>query len=117
MAMTGRVAGTDYGTPTQTQVAVSGTHPLAAGLAGTVTVVTAASAFNWGKPGASAAIGARVAVGTQATSFGYEAGSPMVGYAAPSRRVGLFIGTPASTKLNANGWKLFDAAARWAAGP
>ena len=75
MAMTGKVAGTDYGTKgTQTQVAVSGTHPLAAGLAGKVTVVTAASAFNWGKPGASAAIGARVAVGTQATSFGYEAG-------------------------------------------
>jgi hypothetical protein len=48
--------------------------------------------------------------------FGYQVGSPMVGLAAPARRVGLFIDSRAATSLTADGAALYDAAVRWAAG-
>jgi hypothetical protein len=48
--------------------------------------------------------------------FGYEKGTPMVGLAAPARRVGLFLGDTNAAGLTAEGLALFDAAVRWASG-
>lgn len=120
MGMTGAVAGTDFGTQaSQTNVAITNAaHPLAGGLSGTsVQVLTAAKALTWGKPAASAAKAASV-VGNSARSvvFGYEKGAAMAGLTAPARRVGLFLDDTAAASLNANGWKLVEAAIRWAAG-
>jgi hypothetical protein len=38
----------------------------------------------------------------------------MVGKAAPARRVGWFAGQDTAAQLNERGWRLFDAAVRWA---
>jgi hypothetical protein len=48
--------------------------------------------------------------------FGYEAGAGMVGLTAPARRVGWFADRDTPEKLTADGWKLFEAAARWSTG-
>jgi RHS repeat-associated protein len=92
------------------------THPLAAGLTGTLTVVTNTSVFAWGLPNSNAV---QIAVSTSnpgdCVLFGYEKGAGMPGLAAPARRVGLFLSDSNSmTSLNTNGWALFDAAVNWA---
>ena len=57
MGLTAAGSGDQFGTTTnQTSVAIiAATHPMAANLTGTVSVVTAASSFSWGKPNANAA--------------------------------------------------------------
>jgi alpha-tubulin suppressor-like RCC1 family protein len=119
MKMTGTVSGTNFGTTTnQTQVAISTpTHPLAAGLSGTVTV-SASSTFDWGVVAATGVKAATIVSNTgRATDFGYEAGSTMVGMTAPARRVGLFLYDTTAASLTASGWALFDAAINWASAP
>ena len=119
--MTGTAAG-DFGTTTnQTQVAlVDATHALAAGLTGTVSVVTTASSFSWGKPNANAAkIAALTSDATRITIFGYETaaampGLPAPGLPAPARRVGFFLSDTNGVSLTANGVAPFDAAIKWA---
>ena len=56
MGMTGST-NKDFGTVTrQTQVQITNpAHPMAAGLSGTISVVTATSTMDWGKPNANAA--------------------------------------------------------------
>ena len=117
MGMTGLTSGTNFGsTASQTQVTITTTsHPMAAGLTGNVTVVSAASTLGWGQPNAN---GVKVATivgnSSRATIFGYNSGAVMLGLTAPARRVGLILfGTSAS--LTANGGTLFDAAVKWAA--
>ncbi|HKS37832.1 MAG TPA: Ig-like domain-containing protein, partial [Verrucomicrobiae bacterium] len=117
MKMTGLTGGTDYGTTgSQTQVAMTGTsHPLAAGLSGTVTVVSSATTFIWGRPTAnSVKIATLASDSTKVVIYGYEKGSLMNGQPAPGRRVGFFLGEDSASILNANGWALFDAAILWA---
>ena len=110
-------------TGSQTQVnVVNSSHPLAAGLSGQVTT-SAAKTYSWGVPSSSADIVARLSSdNTKSTIFAYETGRPMVAAAtgtdkagvltpAPSRRVGFFGGD----SLTTDGWKLFDAAVKWAA--
>jgi len=119
MKMTGTVSGTNFGTTTkQTQVAIATpSHPLAAGLTGTVTV-SGSSTFDWGVVAATGVKAATIVSNTgRATIFGYEAGSTMVGLAAPARRVGLFLSDTTAASLTTNGWALFDAAIIWAATP
>jgi RHS repeat-associated protein len=117
MLMTGPTLGTDYSSAAgQTQITINApTHPLAAGLTGTVSVTNSPVNFGWAKPAASAA---RVATwagdSTRFTVFGYEKGMLMNGLAAPARRVGLFPMGAAPSVLNSNGWTLFDASVRWA---
>jgi alpha-tubulin suppressor-like RCC1 family protein len=119
MKMTGTASGTDFGTTTsQTQVAIATpSHPLAAGLTGTV-AVSASSTFDWGVVAATGVKAATIVSNTsRATVFGYELGSTMVGLAAPARRVGLFLFDTTAASLTANGWSLFDAAINWATTP
>jgi lysophospholipase L1-like esterase len=115
--MTGTVSGTDFGkSGLQTQVRVSGSHPLAAGLAGVVTVENSPANLSWGAPGPAAVVAATLKgnVG-RAAVFGYEAGNLLkAGIAAPARRVGFYANIGATDAWNANGVSLFDAAVRWA---
>jgi uncharacterized repeat protein (TIGR01451 family) len=118
MGMTGST-NKDFGTKTnQTQISINGpTHPLAAGLSGTVTVTTASGTFDWGKPNANASsVGTVVGDTTKTLIFGYETGVAMPGLAAPARRVGLFMFDTTAAAFNANGTALLDAAIRWARG-
>jgi hypothetical protein len=110
-----REAGVKYG---QNWVVINKpNHPLAAGLGDTVRVVCAASAFSWGIPAASAAIIAYVpGYPDDAAIFAYEKGDMMLTKAAPERRVGFFLGENASQELESFGWRLFDAAVKWALG-
>ncbi len=115
--MTGTVSGTDFGTTTnQTQVTViDSAHQMAAGLTGTVSVVTTASSFTWGKPNTNAAkIASLTGDATRITIFGYEAGASMPGLPAPARRVSFFLTDTNGVNLTANGGSLFDAAIKWA---
>jgi Bacterial Ig domain len=100
----------------QTQVKISlSTHPLAGGLTGTQTVVTASSTFSWGKPNANAAaVATMVSDTTKIIIFGYTQGASMPGLVAPARRVGLFMSDTTAASFNTNGWTLFDAAINWA---
>jgi glucose/arabinose dehydrogenase len=117
--MTGTVSGTDFGTLTgRTQVdIVAAAHPLAAGLAGRVTVTSSAQTFSWGRPNANAALVARPAADTtRAVIFGYERGAAMPGLVAPGRRVAFFLEDGTAAALTPAGGSLFDAAVRWATG-
>lgn len=116
MMMTGPTLGTDYENAAgQTQLLITdSSHPMAAGLTGTVTVTTTAKPFAWGKPGAGAAKVAALATNTSRYAlFGYESGASMVGMNAPARRAAVFLWGDTATFLNASGWQLFDAAVYW----
>jgi len=122
MFLTGTVSGTDYGTvaaqTSLTIASISPPHPLTAGLtAGAQVVTTSAQSVSWGLPSASAVKAASV-VGssTQWPIFGYELGASMVGGTAADRRVGFFPAGTSISSFNSTGWKLFDAAVRWATG-
>lgn len=113
------VASANYGTTTgQTQVQiVNAAHPLAAGLSGTVGVVSPAAIFSWGIPNANAVVVARPpSQPSQASVFAYEKGAAMPGLAAPGRRVGFFLEDQTASSLTTQGRALFDAAVRWATG-
>jgi hypothetical protein len=117
MAMTGAVANVDHGfVGAQTRITLTAsTHPLAAGLTGTVAVLSQPHSIGFGVPGAAAVrIATIVGQATQATIFGYAPGATMVGRTAPARRVGWFALQIASVSLTAEGVRLFDAAIDWA---
>ncbi len=115
MGLTGPTSGLDYGTAAGlTKVVIADpTHPLAAGLTGTVTVTSATSTFGWGEPNANAALAVRTAGAGKPALFGYEEGISMPGGIAPGRRVGLFISSDAAALLTIDGFGLFEAAAHW----
>lgn len=116
LGLTGTVASTDYGfTAGQTQLRMTGTHPLTAGLTGNVTVGTASS-FSWGIPAAGAVVAATLRNdASRPTIFAYEAGAQLAnGLAAPARRIALHPNAGATTAWNATGQSLFDAAVQWA---
>ena len=117
LGLTGTVAATDYGfTQSQTQLRMTGTHPLTAGLTGNVTVGSSASSFSWGIPGAAAVVAATLRNdASRPTIFAYEAGAQLAnGLTAPARRVALYPNTGTTTRWNANGQNLFSAAVQWA---
>ncbi len=120
--MTGSGWMNDFGESlAQTQVEIRTTdHPLAAGLpAGRAAVVAAPGAkLVWGKPAASALKVATIDGRTDAwVVFAYERGAAMRVGTAPARRAGWFAGRDTPASLTEQGWALFDAAVRWAAGP
>lgn len=94
------------------------THPLAAGLSGTVTVLTPGKGqYGFGVPGGDARVVATLVDEPQGSAiFAYEQGSTMIDLVAPARRVGYFLDIQASTRLTPEGWTLFDAAVKWTAG-
>ncbi len=119
LGLTGPVSGTDFGRASnQTQIRMSGTHPLTAGLSGLVAVGTSAAKFSWGKPGASAVIAATLkSNSSRPTIFGYEAGALLAnGTSAPARRIAIHLNDGATDVWNANGRALFSAAVTWALG-
>jgi hypothetical protein len=118
MGMTGST-NKDFGTKTnQTQVTITNSsHPLAAGLSGSVTVVSAGKIFDWGKPNANAISIATIAGdATKTAIFAYEPGAVMPGLTAPARRLGMFLYDDTAASFNANGTALLDAAIKWARG-
>lgn len=92
-------------------------HPLAAGLSGWIRVADTQVTLRRGHPGPYAAWVATQRPRTQAFAwvFGYERGAPMIDGRAPARRVGFFLHNDTASFLNEQGWRLFDAAARWCA--
>jgi hypothetical protein len=94
-------------------------HPMAAGLDGTVTVITNAHNrwLSYGTPGpAAASVATWPGRPNRAVLFAYDQGAPMPGLpAAPARRVGFFFYDDGRLHLTSSGWALFDAAVAWAA--
>jgi uncharacterized repeat protein (TIGR01451 family) len=118
MGMTGST-NKDFGTKSgQTQISITNpTHPLAAGVTGTATVVNSAKTFNWGKPNANAITIATISGDAAKTAiFGYEPGVAMPGLTAPARRLAIFLGDDSAEVLNNNGIFLLNAAIKWALG-
>jgi acyl-CoA thioesterase I len=117
LGLTGAVATTDYGAASsQTQLRMTGTHPLTGGLTGKFAVASAASKFSWGKPGGAAVVAATLGTNsTRPAIFAYEAGASLFsGSPAPARRVAFYPNTGAINSWTSNGQKLFDAAVQWA---
>jgi hypothetical protein len=115
LGMTGSVATVDYNWITsQTAIHINGTSsPLAGGMHSLQTVYNAAESMTYGVPAQGAHVIATV--NNQACIFKYRKGGQMVGMSAPAPRVGFFMGNEGPSALNTNGWKLFDAAVKWAA--
>jgi hypothetical protein len=114
--MTGLQETVDYGTdPARDHIAiVDRSHPLAAGLSGSVRVTTESMDLHWGKIGPAGIVIATVdGAPKHATIFGYESGAEMFGLRAPARRVGLFMTDDSPVKFTPQAWTLFDAAIRW----
>jgi DNA-binding protein YbaB len=116
LKMTGGVSGTDHSEAMgQTQLQITAGHVLAVGLSGKVTVTRAASKFEWGKPAAGAVkVAGIVGKTNQWGIFAYDTGDQMVGANAPARRVGFFAGQDTPAVFTEDGWRLFEAAVRWA---
>ena len=117
MGMTATTSDNFGTTSSQKNVTISNaSHPMAAGLSGTIQVTSSNTTFGWGKINVN---GVKIATlttdTTKATSFGYETNAVMPGLTAPRRRVGFFY-TASSSALTANGGLLFDNAIKWAAG-
>jgi hypothetical protein len=119
LGLTGSASGVDFGESDKrkTLVITDSTHPLAAGLSGTITVSDPASRFMWGLPATSAAMVATLENDpAKYAVFGYESGAAMVSGSAPARRVGLFLHEPTASTLTAAGTSILDAAVQWATG-
>jgi chitodextrinase len=119
MKMTGLVSNTDFGQiDGLTATDIISTHPLAAGLTGTITAVSSPQPFGWGLPGAEAFKVARIVGRTDAhTIFAYEGGANMVGTRATAPRVGFFSAGASPANFTPDGQALFDAAITWARAP
>jgi hypothetical protein len=118
MKLTGTAAA-DHATANVSQIVITdATHPLAAGIMGSVTVAGGAQAATWGNPATAAHKIATIPnQATHAAIFGYDKGAMMNGLTAPAKRVGFFATDTMADNMNDNGWKLFDAAVDWAVAP
>jgi len=87
---------------------VDAAHPMAAGLSGTVTVLDPRDYITWGVPTAAADVVATVkGDASKAVLFGYETTDVMANsYAAPAKRVGVFLDADSAAKLTADGQSL-----------
>jgi hypothetical protein len=117
MGMSGPAQDSDFGeTLAQQLVITQPSHPLAAALTGVVDVLTTPGILQWAKPSTAATVVATM-VGRNdlAAVYAYEAGAMMVGLVAPARRVALGSDQATAPNYTDGMWRLFDAAARWAA--
>ena len=97
---------------------LDGTHPLAAGLSGTVTVVQAASNVGWGAPAPMAArIASIQGAASRVAIFAYTRGAEMSMGPAPAKRIGIFAQESVSSRLTDAGIQLLGAAVDWAIQP
>ncbi len=119
MRMTGNSGG-DHGTDGNERRVniIDNTHPLAAGLStGNVQVTTSNQTFSWGLPNNNAIkIATLQNNSSRYAIFAYETGASMVNLTAPARRVGFFLENNTASRLNNDGWALFDSAVDWATG-
>jgi len=86
-------------------------------LTGVVTVVDDGEGFFlWGRPNSNAAyIAGFVSDPSKIAAFAYDQGVIMYdGFAAPHRRVGMFLGDYTASHFTSQGWQLFDNAVLWA---
>jgi hypothetical protein len=91
------------------------THPMAAGLQGTVAVVGTSSNLGWGRPAPGAErVAAIPGADDQVAIFGYPKGTMMATVVAADRRVGFFATDNAAPNLGAAGVRLLGAAIDWA---
>lgn len=96
---------------------VDDSHPMAAGLDGTVTTNTDATGFSFGRPVAAAQVIATLpGSADQAAIFAFDAGDSLNGISAPARRVGLFLSYDTPRTLTDDGAALVVAALDWARG-
>jgi hypothetical protein len=116
LGMTGPVSGLDWEETPGTHVAIiSPTHPIAAGLLGSVAVVSEPATLTWGRPAATAQLVATFeGMDGRAAIFGYPARAPMVTGRAPAKRIGFFAADLAAARLTEEGTALVGAAIRWA---
>ena len=118
MAMTSTTSGTDYGYNTGTSMVITNaSHPLAAGLSGTVSLYSASTNIPFGVTTANAiGVGAVSSTSTRKLEFAYDKNAAMIGgFTVNARRVGLFVVDTATPTTDA--WTLFDAAVTWATAP
>jgi hypothetical protein len=91
-------------------------HAMAAGLSGTVPVLSRPNRMSWGLVrGDAVKVATLEGHPDRAVLFAYDRGASMPGLVAPARRVGLFLFDTTSLSLTPQGWSLFDAAVRWCA--
>ncbi len=118
LGMTGQSEDEDFGSfKSNGEVVIHDpTHRLAAGLAGTVGVLSGPGTMSFGIPGPGALWIATVpGLPTRAVAFAYEAGKPMPGLpAAPARRAALHLWDDSGPSMTEAGWALFDALVLWA---
>ena len=102
-------------TNTQTKVAiVTPAHPVAAGLTGTVTILSSATKQNQvGAPAAGVIVVANNQAGAPSI-LAADAGATLNTGPAPERRVNLSWNYDSPPVSNANGWAIFEAAVDWA---
>lgn len=113
--LTGATAEVDYGTKRATKVKITdASHPLAAGYEGKVKIYAAEKSVSWGKPVAAATVVAKVK--TDPTIISIDQGATLAdGTVAAGCRLTFPIYETAPLGFTTKGWKLFDAAAAWAA--
>ena len=119
MNLTGGTFGSDFGiTAGQTQLSVTGVHPLTAGLSGLVDISVTAHPILFGVGSPSVIVAATEAANaSNQTIFAYETGAFMAaGVPAPARRVGIPIGTDVPLDWTADMKQLFNASIEWALG-
>lgn len=97
---------------------LNASHPLAAGLSGTVTVTSSPQTMSWGVSDANptnAIVVAQVAGDpTKWAIWAYDKGGTLFdGTAAAERRVGFFFNAGSVNATTPDGFKLFDAALNW----
>src|SRR5262245_18232169 len=92
-------------------------HPLAANLSERIKITADRQLQGWAKPGAQTVVVATVGGdSTKAVMFAYNKGDMMATREAAHRRVGFLPSIPAGAgPADEPQWRLFDAAARWAA--
>ncbi len=115
IGLTGTAPNADYGsTSTSTVDIVDDSHPLAAGLSGTVNFTSSNKSVTWGQP---AAAGDVVATANgMPTIFAYDAGDLLAdGSTAAGCRFSFPIFTSGPTAFTTDGWNLFDVAAAFGA--
>jgi hypothetical protein len=119
LGMCGSEENVDYGRDEtgQTQIdIVNSIHPLAVGLFGRIAVYIEPGSLSLGAPNENAIkIASLPDQPDRLAIFAYDSGAMMAGgFAAPARRVGLFLFGNQAGKVSRDGWKLFAAAINWA---
>nr|MBA3470161.1 hypothetical protein [Herpetosiphonaceae bacterium] len=118
MLLTSTAVGTEQGTTedVSTLSIVNTTHPLAAGLSGTRTVVNSVQKLSFGMPNSNGVVVAQAGGNNRSVLFVYEACALLTNNitAAPARRVGLFLNDDSAAMLTVDGATLLNAALDWA---